>query len=400
MLASSAFIIVFVALSAGAYAGGSIRGMLQALIAYRFLAGIGIGGEYPSGSVASSEATEEAGVNPKIRHMLFGLATNTAIDIGFVAAALVPYIVLLICGEDHLRAVWRISYGIGVIPAALVLLWRLVILQEPTSYKHGAIKRNVPYLLVFKRYWRSIVGVSLAWWIYDFIVYPFGLFSSEIVDRITGGSTKLSTVLIFNAVINAFYLPGTIGGSFLVDWLGPKKQIMLFLCLQGVIGFIMSGLYTRLTEHVGAFAVVYGIFLSLGEAGPGICLGLLASKSWPTAVRGQLYGAAAAFGKVGAFAGTWAFPAIIDRFPEGPKQTSGPFWIGSGLAFLSCLIILLLVPEIKSDHMQVEDALFKEYLAENGYDISQMGLLREQTVESHLQPERSLDEDKKQIHSL
>ncbi|GAA5954253.1 hypothetical protein JCM3765_005332 [Sporobolomyces pararoseus] len=400
MLASSAFIIVFVALSAGAYAGGTVVGMLRALIAYRFLAGIGIGGEYPSGSVASSEATEEEGVNPKIRHLLFGLATNSSIDIGFVVAAFVPLVCLWIFSEDHLRAVWRVSYGIGVVPAALVLLWRLVILQEPTTYKHGAIKRNVPYLLVLKRYWRSILGVSLAWWIYDFIVYPFGLFSSEIVDTITGGSTKLTTVFAWNVIINAFYLPGTIGGSFLLDWAGPKKQIIFFLCLQGIVGFIMSGLYTRLSEHVSAFAVVYGIFLSLGEAGPGICLGLLASKSWPTAVRGQLYGFAAAFGKVGAFAGTWAFPAIIDRFPEGPKQTSGPFWIGSGLAFLSALIILFLVPEVKSDHMKMEDALFKEYLAENGYDISQMGLLREQTVESHLQPESSNEDEKKRIPSI
>lgn len=54
MLASSAFIIVFVALSAGAYgAGGSTKGLFQALVAYRFLAGIGIGGEYPCGSVSA-----------------------------------------------------------------------------------------------------------------------------------------------------------------------------------------------------------------------------------------------------------------------------------------------------------------------------------------------------------
>lgn len=50
----------------------------------------------------------------------------------------------------------------------------------------------------------------------------------------------------------------------------------------------MSGFYTQLTEHVAAFAVVYGIFLSMGEAGPGDCLGLLASKTWPTAARGQM----------------------------------------------------------------------------------------------------------------
>jgi Sugar (and other) transporter len=67
----------------------------------------------------------------------------------------------------------------------------------------------------------------------------------------------------------------------------------------------MSGLYGQLKKHVGAFAVVYGIFLSFGELGPGNCLGLLASKSGPTAVRGQFYGLAAAVGKIGAFAGTW-----------------------------------------------------------------------------------------------
>lgn len=69
-----------------------------------------------------------------------------------------------ICGENHLRLVWRLSYGLGLVPAIGILLWRLVILQEPSTYKHNAIKRNVPYLLVFKRYWRSIIGVSLAWW--------------------------------------------------------------------------------------------------------------------------------------------------------------------------------------------------------------------------------------------
>lgn len=51
--------------------------------------------------------------------------------------------------------------------------------------------------------------------------------------------------------------------------------------------------------------VVYGIFLSFGELGPGNCLGMLAAKSGPTAVRGQFYGIAAAVGKIGAFAGTW-----------------------------------------------------------------------------------------------
>jgi hypothetical protein len=77
------------------------------------------------------------------------------------------------------------------------------------------------------------------------------------------------------------------------------------LLLQAIVGFIMSGLYVQLKKHIAAFAIIYGIFLSFGELGPGTCLGLFAAKSGPTAVRGQFYGAAAAIGKIGAFAGTW-----------------------------------------------------------------------------------------------
>lgn len=46
-----------------------------------------------------------------------------------------------------------------------------------------------------------------------------------------------------------------------------------------VVGFNMSGLYAGLTEHIAAFTVVHGIFLSHREVGRGNNIGLLASKS-------------------------------------------------------------------------------------------------------------------------
>jgi Sugar (and other) transporter len=88
------------------------------------------------------------------------------------------------------------------------------------------------------------------------------------------------------------------------------------LVLQAIVGFIMSGLYVQLKKHIAAFAVIYGIFLSFGELGPGNCLGLLAAKSGPTAVRGQFYGLAAAIGKVGAFAGTWCMSLYTFDLPS------------------------------------------------------------------------------------
>lgn len=83
-------------------------------------------------------------------------------------------------------------------------------------------------------------------------------------------------------------MPGTIAGAFIVDYLGPKYTMVWFidvplscfsdrmhnqilgLMLQAVVGFIMSGLYSQLVNNIGAFAVVYGLFLSFGEVGESI----------------------------------------------------------------------------------------------------------------------------------
>lgn len=173
-----------------------------------------------------------------------------------------------------------------------------------------------------------------------------------------------------------FYIPGTIGGAFVVDYLGPKYTQITGLLCQAVIGFIMSGLYTQLTNHIAAFAVVYGIFLSFGELGPGNCLGMLAAKTGPTAVRGQFYGIAAAVGKVGAFIGTWVWQDIVDDFggSASKRGNTGPFWIASGLAILSALVTLFLIRPLSHDGMEEEDRQFRLYLEAHGFDTSLMGL--------------------------
>lgn len=90
-----------------------------------------------------------------------------------------------------------------------------------------------------------------------------------------------------------FYLPGTIIGAFVSDYLGPKYTLILGVMLQSIIGFIMAGVYSSISKNIAAFAVVYGIFLSFGELGPGNNIGLLAAKTCATGVRGRYYGIAA-----------------------------------------------------------------------------------------------------------
>jgi len=188
-------------------------------------------------------------------------------------------------------------------------------------------------------------------------------------------------------------MPGTILGAFVLDYIGPKYTLIMGLMLQAIIGFIMSGLYSKLTNNIAAFAVVYGIFLSFGEFGPGNCTILLASKTSPTAIRGQYYGIAAATGKVGAFVGTWVFPPIIDAFggPDSLKGNTGPFWIGSALAILSALVTLFFVKPLTQDGLELEDRLFREYLEENGYDTSHMGLQEMSDTKSTVEERISIE---------
>ncbi|KAK2463443.1 hypothetical protein APHAL10511_004529 [Amanita phalloides] len=394
MMTAISIIILFSGLSAAAKgAHGSLDGMLSMLIAMRFFLGVGLGAEYPSGSVSASEQSEESSISKHAQHRWFALATNTMIDLGFVVAAFVPLVLYWIFGPHHLRAVWRLSLGLGVVPALGVFLWRFN-MEEPVRYRKDSMKRaRIPYLLVIRRYGVSMGALAIAWFIYDFITYPFGLYSSVIVSDITASSTALSVILGWNVVINLFYMPGTIIGAFIVDYLGPKYTMIAGLLCQAVVGFLMSGLYKHLTNHIAAFAVVYGIFLSFGEVGPGNCLGLLASKTGPTAVRGQYYGFVAAFGKIGAFAGTWAFRTIINDFggTKTARGNTGPFWIGSGLSILSAIIVFFFIKPLTQDGMAEEDRKFREYLEQHGYDTSQMGL--DDTVAA----DAAWDEEKKDI---
>ncbi|ORY31398.1 phospholipid transporter [Naematelia encephala] len=376
MLLCTGIVFVFSALQAASKGPGE-QGTINALIAYRFFCGIGIGGEYPTGSVAAAESTENPGIKKNSQQRLFVLATNTMIDFAFVISYFVCLVCLWIFGLHHLNAVWRITLGLGCVPPLFLLYFRLKMV-EPDAYKHNSMKNApIPYLLLIKRYWLRLAAVSITWFLYDWITYPFGIYATSITDVVIPNGTLYETIG-WGCLINFFYVPGTVVGAFVVDFIGPKYCMITGLCLQAIFGFALSGAYDKLVpNHIAGFAIMYGLFLSFGELGPGNCLGLLASKAiGPTAARGQLYGIAAAVGKVGAFIGTYTFPQIQASFGDVGTYgyNTGPFWLGSGLAIASAVITLIFIPNIKPDEMIREDAAFREYLAANGYDVSQIGI--------------------------
>lgn len=146
LMASTVILIIFAALSAGAYgAGGSQGGLFAALTAYRFFLGLGIGGEYPAGSVAAAESTGE--LKRGHRNRWFIMFTNFQIDFGFVVSAIVPMILVLIFTENHLRAAWRLMLGLGVIPPLSLFYLRLK-LSEPEEFKREKLNKHPLWLII------------------------------------------------------------------------------------------------------------------------------------------------------------------------------------------------------------------------------------------------------------
>ena len=347
-------------------------------------------GEYPAGSVACAESTGE--LKEGHRNRWFIMFTDFQIDFGFVVSALVAMILVLITGEEpaQLNTAWRVGLGLGAIPP-LSLLYLRIKLQEPEEFNRETMKNTrTPWWLVIKFYGPRLAVVSLIWFIYDFSSYSFTLYSSSWIATILGKDYPLWKSFGFSVVVNLFYLPGSFAGAFLSDWMGPKLCLAVFVFAQGVIGFLMAGLYPILDspQNVGGFVVIFGVFLALGEVGPGDNIGLVASKTSATAIRGQYYGVAAAMGKIGAFIGTWVFP-ILQANAGGEDSIPGgqaPVYLSSGLCMLSAFLAFFCLPYIGQDTITTEDLKFREYLESHGWDTRQMGVKQPVLEESRRHP--------------
>ena len=115
----------------------------------------------------------------------------------------------------------------------------------------------------------------------------------------------------------------------------------------------------------------------MGELGPGDNIGLMASKTSATPIRGQYYALAAATGKIGAFVAVWIFPVIQHSGKGGDESTSAYqnlFWVASSLAIFAAVLAWFCLPEVGQDTIDFEDRRFRAYLADNGYDTGKMGL--------------------------
>lgn len=369
-MATTAFLVLGIVLSAAA-SGNSTEGMLWMLIIARGVAGIGAGGEYPVSGAGAAEATDESDKYRKHRGFMFAMLADLSSSLGYVWGGLVPLLLLLCVHQqvEKYNIVWRTSFAVGLVPP-LVIFWFRVRMAVSTAYRKSALrKQRTPYLLALKRYYRPLIGCAATWFLYNYISIPFGIFSSTIISRVNPDNSIVKN-LGWGTVINCFYIPGPFIGGYLSDKIGRRRTMALGFGLQATLGFVLGGAMGPIQNNFPLFVVLYGIFLTLGEVGPGSTVVLTASECFPTSIRGQLMGFVAAWSKAGAAIGTQVFTSIQTAYSDdSSKGDQVAFLVGSGFAVIGALVALFVVPDV-SRQLESDDEAWKGYLEENGWDAS------------------------------
>ncbi|KAJ5184973.1 Major facilitator superfamily domain general substrate transporter [Penicillium cf. griseofulvum] len=339
--------------------GVTIDGMFWMMTVARGVVGFGAGGEYPASSTSASEAAND--LIPKHRGPAFIMVTNFPLSFGGPFAVSIFLIVLMACQQSHYSTVWRVCFGIGCVWPMSVFYFRIRMLNS-VLYRRGAIKKHVPYMLVLRYYWKSLIGTCGAWFLYDFVTFPNGVFSGTIISSVVHDGTILQTGE-WQLLLGAIALPGVFLGAILCDRLGRKPIMMIGFSGYLIFGLIIGCAYDRITKIVPLFVVFYGLMQSSGNFGPGNMLGLISSESYATGVRGTCYGLSAAIGKAGAAVGTQAFQPIKDHL--GNKWT---FIIAAICGVVGILVTFFFVPDLTGEDLRVRDEKFRAYLVSNGWD--------------------------------
>ncbi|KAE8208304.1 hypothetical protein CF327_g7131, partial [Tilletia walkeri] len=354
--------------------------------------GVGVGGEYPASSTSASEAANEK-FGRKKRGTVFSFVTNVVLVLGGFSAIFIFLIVLSASqygnttSDADMRSLditWRICFGIGALLPLIVFYFRWKMMNSKL-YHRGAIRKNVPYLLAIKRYWKRFLGTSLSWAIYAFCVFPAGISSGTIIATIVKDPT-LKITAEYQLLFAAMVIPGAVLGAFALPYFGSK-----YLLITGLAGYLIINLsiglaWDKLMHNAPAFVVLFGLLNTFGSFGPGTACGLVSVESYPTALRGTFYGLSAAVAQTGAVIGTHVFRYVQDHY--GKKW---PFIIAAIVGLVGIVIAYFFVLDTTKFDLEAEDEAWRQYLLANGWnhemgDGSSMG-------PSHLASEVVRDDD-------
>ncbi|KZV85543.1 MFS transporter [Exidia glandulosa HHB12029] len=351
---------------------GPAASIVGVIIMWRIIMGVGIGGDYPLSAVISSEfaATRTRGrlMTAVFASQGFGNLAASVIAVIVVAAFRKSILADSQDNHKHVDFCWRLLLGLGCVPGAIALYFRLTIPETPrftmdvernllkaTQDVDEFIKQTETYIvdpdapmkriqapLATRRDFlqhfsrlenaKILFAAAYSWFALDIAFYGLGLNSSVILEHVflgPGGelldSTErtrsenvykiLSGVSTGNVVLSiAGLIPGYWVAFFVIDRWGRKPIQLLGFGMLFIIFLIMGFAYHPILDHSpGVFMFLYCLANFFENFGPNTTTFIVPGEAFPTRYRSTAHGICAASGKFGAIIAQVAFNYLKDK---------------------------------------------------------------------------------------
>jgi MFS transporter, PHS family, inorganic phosphate transporter len=318
------------------------------LIVFRFLLGLGVGGNYPISAVLMTEYA-----NRQDRGRLVSLVFSTQ-AVGLIVG---PLIALTFLGAGTSADVtWRILLAIGAVPAAAMIYLRHKLPESPRYEAHARARRQAEdrrrptgdvlrrrrratgprALLSSRRLLVMLAGTAGCWFLLDYAYYGNTISTPQIISLISPHSATMTTIAIQLAIFTVAALPGYALAIARIDRVGHRKLQLIGFAVMALC-FAVIGLVPGMTTVVAPFLVVYGISYFFTEFGPNVTTFVLPGEVFPVSVRATGHGISAGIGKFGAFIGVFLFPVL-----QAALGLRGTLLLTAGVAVLGGLLTLVL----------------------------------------------------------
>ncbi|KAK1147833.1 hypothetical protein N8T08_000346 [Aspergillus melleus] len=336
--------------------------MLWYFVIVRGVCGFGVGGEYPPSAAAGIEESDD--FKRRYRGPIF-VSFTTLMATSAAPIQMIVYLVCLKASNNNLPVTFHAIYSIATILPAIILVLRFF-MTDSTLFHYSNFKRQKEpprfYWLLVRRYWPRLFTTSLAFFLYDFINFPNSIMSSTIISSLVKDH-NIQTTAIWQVILAALPVPGVLVGAWLTNAIGRRYTGLVGFAGYVVLGFIIGGTFSKLSQHMAAFVVLYGLLQAFGHLGPGATIGLISTESFPTAMRGMGYSMATAFGRTGAAVGTQCFTPLQEAAGK-----SATFYLAGGVAMLG-MIVYWFLPESGDFNLEEDDRALEEYLAQHGFSM-------------------------------
>ena len=312
----------------------------QQLAFWRFILGLGVGGEYP---LAASIAAENS--SPQVRGRAMAAVFSMQGMGQLLAAGLVN--ILLAAGASY-EFTWRFCLGFGAFPAIVMSYFR-VKMHESEDFK-AAKGSRVSHLknlkAAFTVWWRQILGTASTWFLLDISFYGNGLFNTTITKMMGLGSTVEASALS-SLYVTLMAIPGYYFSVALLDKIGRWNLQMGGFTMLVILFVILSSAFYELQQVPGLFIVLYGMTYFFSNFGPNTTTYVIPGEYFPSQVKATCHGISAAAGKVGAAIAGWVFPPLL----SSSIGIKGVLYICAGVS-LGGIVCTFLVPRYTADELE------------------------------------------------